>query len=227
MAGFDDPGAKRGFWESCVCESIYIRSLRHSPMMPRCTLNRYFCHCEFRSSQDSRVKHIRNEQNLGPLRNYNKGITLSRGKYVWLISADDYLRRPYVLERYVELTEAHPSVGYTFCPGVAVKNGKEGGIWKGSEYGRHDCIIKGHVFLKTLLKGKQVLRANKCWPRQQWRAHSVTTPSACSRRTWSGPVNRSIWCGAATGIAGAYSPSFSMSDTLRNQWYATASMSLA
>jgi glycosyltransferase involved in cell wall biosynthesis len=44
-----------------------------------------------RSLQDPRVKHIRNNPNLGHLRNYNKGISLSRVKYVWLISADDYL----------------------------------------------------------------------------------------------------------------------------------------
>jgi glycosyltransferase involved in cell wall biosynthesis len=119
-----------------------------------------------RSFRDPRVKHIRNEQNLGPLRNYNKGIALSRGKYVWLISADDYLRRPYVVERYVEVMEAHPRVGYTFCPGVGVRGGKEGRIWRGSEYGRHDCIIKGHVFLKTLLKGNQVLAPSAMVRRQ-------------------------------------------------------------
>jgi glycosyltransferase involved in cell wall biosynthesis len=45
-----------------------------------------------RSFQDARVKYIRNPTNLGHLHNYNKGIGLSQGKYVWLISADDYLR---------------------------------------------------------------------------------------------------------------------------------------
>src|SRR5437660_6803256 len=49
------------------------------------------------SFQDPRVKHVRNAQNLGPLRNYNKGIKMSRGKYVWLISADEYLRCPDIL----------------------------------------------------------------------------------------------------------------------------------
>src|ERR1700726_4953010 len=67
-----------------------------------------------RSFQDPRVKYIRNNPNLGPLPNYNKGIGLSRGKYVWLISADDYLRRSYILQRYVDLLERNPHVGYTF-----------------------------------------------------------------------------------------------------------------
>src|SRR4051812_41224937 len=53
------------------------------------------------SFSDPRIHYIRNERNLGHLRNYNKGIEMSRGKYIWLISADDRLRRPYLLERYV------------------------------------------------------------------------------------------------------------------------------
>jgi glycosyltransferase involved in cell wall biosynthesis len=44
-----------------------------------------------KSFQDPRVKNVRNEQNLGLVNNFNKGIGLSRGKYVWIISADDYL----------------------------------------------------------------------------------------------------------------------------------------
>jgi glycosyltransferase involved in cell wall biosynthesis len=68
------------------------------------------------SFKDPRVRHIRNDPNLGHLRNYNKGIELSRGRYVWLISADDYLGNRYVLERFVALLDENPRVGYTFCP---------------------------------------------------------------------------------------------------------------
>jgi glycosyltransferase involved in cell wall biosynthesis len=102
------------------------------------------------SFQDRRVKHVRNDPNLGALLNYNKGISLSRGKYVWLISADDYLRRPYVLQRYVDLMEAHPRVGYTFCPGMGVTNGKETGVLDYSTYGNRDRVIAGRVFLQKL-----------------------------------------------------------------------------
>src|ERR1700733_5530816 len=103
--------------------------------------------------QDPRVKYVRNEENLGLVKNFNKGIDLSRGKYLWIISADDYLRRPYILERYVELMETHPRVGYTFCPAVNVKDGKETEVCE--RYGR-DRIISGHVFLKSLLNGNLV-----------------------------------------------------------------------
>ena len=106
---------------------------------------------------DSRVQHIRNDPNLGALRNYNKGIALSRGKYVWLISADDYLRSPRVLERYVQLLETQPNVGYVFCPGIGVRDGKETGVIRYSTLGGPDRVLRGHDFLATLLKGNLVL----------------------------------------------------------------------
>ena len=37
-----------------------------------------------RSFNDTRVKYIRNDHNLGAIRNYNKGIKLFRGKYIGL-----------------------------------------------------------------------------------------------------------------------------------------------
>jgi glycosyltransferase involved in cell wall biosynthesis len=111
-----------------------------------------------RSFRDPRIRYIRNEQNLGHLPNYNKGIGLSRGRYVWLISADDYLRRPYVLERYVTLMDAHPEVGYAFCTGYGVQNGAETRLL--GQYARRrdrDRIVPGHILLKKLLRGNFVL----------------------------------------------------------------------
>jgi glycosyltransferase involved in cell wall biosynthesis len=118
-----------------------------------------------RSFQDSRVKHIRNDSNLGQLRNYNNGIGLTRGKYVWLISADDYLRRSYVLERYVNLLDRNPGVGCTFCPGVGVRNRIESDLvrWLShgqSVHGNCDRIIDGHVLLNKLLNENTIVAAS-------------------------------------------------------------------
>ena len=144
-----------------------------------------------RSFLDDRVRYIRNDINLGALPNYNKGIHLSRGKYVWLISADDYLRVCYVLERYVKLMEEHPSTGYTFCSAIAVESDKEAGLLRYSIYGRRDRIIPGRVFLKTLLY-----------------RNLVVTPTAMARRecyekcsyfpinpVWAGVPIDLIWAG--------------------------------
>src|SRR5437762_6886702 len=102
---------------------------------------------------DSRVRHVRNDTNLGALANYNKGISLSRGKYVWLISADDYLRVPYVLERYVQLMEKNPRVVYAFCPAIGVESGKEPSVLTYSACGDSDRVMPGRLFLTALLQG--------------------------------------------------------------------------
>lgn len=118
-----------------------------------------------RSFQDSRIKYIRNDTNLGHLRNYNKGIGLARGKYVWLISADDYLFKNYVLKKYVDLLEQHPNVGYTFCPAVSSGSGSDNKFknWVSygqSVYGKNDRLFKGHAFLKKLVRGNTIVAAS-------------------------------------------------------------------
>jgi len=97
--------------------------------------------------KDPRVKYIRNETNLGHLRNYNKGIGLARGQYVWLISADDLLRKPYVLERYISSLEKHPDVGYIFCAAMGLEGGVESSEPYYTSLGEQDRIFSGRRFL--------------------------------------------------------------------------------
>ncbi len=112
------------------------------------------------SFTDPRVKYVRNDPNLGHLLNYNKGINMSRGTYVWLISADDYLRRPYALERYVQLMDAHPEVGFVFCPGVKVRDGQEVGTLGYSLHATRDKIFDGRKLLATLVKENTIVAAS-------------------------------------------------------------------
>ena len=112
------------------------------------------------SFTDPRVRHIRNEPNLGHLRNYNKGIGLAKGKYVWLISADDRLRVPYVLERYVNVMEQQPEAGFACCPGFEMQDGKETRVAAYSIQAEHDRIFKGSVFLKRLFASNSVIAAS-------------------------------------------------------------------
>lgn len=119
---------------------------------------------------DSRVIHVRNEPNLGHLRNYNKGIGLARGQYVWLISADDCLRRDYILERYVKFLESHPEVGYVFSAGVGLRDGSETGILEHYYHGNKDRIMSGPLFVETLLGSRGILSPSvmvrkKCYER--------------------------------------------------------------
>jgi Glycosyl transferase family 2 len=112
-----------------------------------------------RSFLDPRVKHIRNEPNLGHLRNYNKGFDLAQGEYIWLVSADDRLRTPYVLERYLEVMEANRRVGYAFCPGVGLRGDQETGIVKWATLDEPDTILDGRTFLQRLLRSNCILAA--------------------------------------------------------------------
>jgi glycosyltransferase involved in cell wall biosynthesis len=107
---------------------------------------------------DPRIRYVRNDHNLGHLANYNKGIGLARGTYVWLISADDRLRRPYLLERYVRTMESHPGVGFACCPGVILEDERETTV--DGVVARRDTIFEGRAFLRRLLKENFVIAAS-------------------------------------------------------------------
>ncbi len=146
-----------------------------------------------RSFRDRRVRHIRNDTNLGALPNYNKGIGLSVGKYVWLISADDYLRVPYVLQRYVDLMEANPRVNYTFCPGWIVQNEKEIKSIGHLRSGNRDRVIPGRVFLQTLLHSNLVLAPAAMVRRECYERISYFPINP----EWAGVTLNFIWGGDA------------------------------
>ncbi len=121
-----------------------------------------------RSFADPRVIHVRNETNLRHLANYNKGIGMARGEYIWLISADDLLRGNNVLQRYVDVLDNQPHVGFTFCPAMAVIDHEEREIVPWSYHGDKDAIFKGLDFLDKLLKyncvaAPSVLARKECY----------------------------------------------------------------
>jgi hypothetical protein len=107
-----------------------------------------------RSFRDPRVRYVRNEVNLGHLANYNKGIGLAQGTYVWLINVDDYLRRSYVVERFVDALERTPDAAYVFCPAVQVHDGHEGAVF--GRHGDKDQVFRKHAFLDRLLVRNRV-----------------------------------------------------------------------
>ena len=113
-----------------------------------------------KSFTDPRVRHIRNDPNLGHLRNYNKGIFLARGQFIWLISADDRLRRPYIVERYVDFMDRHPAAGFAFCPGMGLEDGNETSLLRYSYHGDKDQLFPGPQFFIKLLKSNSVLAAS-------------------------------------------------------------------
>ncbi len=56
-----------------------------------------------------------NQQNSGsPFIQWNKGVRLSRGEYIWIAEADDTCA-PDFLQRAVSILQANPSVGLVYC----------------------------------------------------------------------------------------------------------------
>jgi len=149
---------------------------------------------------DKRVKYIRNQENLGNLRNYNKGIGLCTGEYIWLISADDYLRRPYILERYIKVMEANHKIGYAFCPGVSVVEGREAGVLPYSRYDEADRTIDGRRFLNRLLKNNFIVAASALVRRECY--DNIGRFPLTSGMEWSGDWY--LWCAFALTYDVAY-----------------------
>jgi glycosyltransferase involved in cell wall biosynthesis len=139
------------------------------------------------SFKDARVKHIRNKNNLGHLNNYNRGIELARGEYVWLISADDRLRRPYALARYLGLADVRSTIGYVISPGVEMENGIETRLGVYSVLSNHDTVLGGHEFLGTLLNSNSIIAASgmvrkSCY--DSWGAFPLNMPYAGDWYLW-------------------------------------------
>jgi glycosyltransferase involved in cell wall biosynthesis len=65
------------------------------------------------SYQDSRLKLVINEKNLGLFGNFNRCIELARGKYIHILHSDDAIDLTFT-ETCVTFLESHPSVAMTF-----------------------------------------------------------------------------------------------------------------
>jgi hypothetical protein len=109
------------------------------------------------SHRDPRLRYVRNERNLGHLRNYNRGISLAAGKYVWLISADDCLLSPRSLARCVDAMERDERLAFAFSPAMGIDAAGEGrGIVSWTRPFAGNRTLAGRRFLETLTAGNCV-----------------------------------------------------------------------
>jgi len=64
---------------------------------------------------DPRVKIEFNDANSGsPFKQWNKGVRLAHGEYVWIAESDDYANE-HLLERLVAVLDADPQVAFAYC----------------------------------------------------------------------------------------------------------------
>jgi glycosyltransferase involved in cell wall biosynthesis len=112
------------------------------------------------SIRDPRVKYLRNEVNIGHVRNFNKGVSMARGKYVWLLAADDYLCSSKALQRFVELMERNSDLGLVFCRSFEVRGTTELGLAWWTDCGDRDRIWRGSSFLRRLVQSDCVVMSS-------------------------------------------------------------------
>lgn len=78
-----------------------------------------------RYADDPRVRFEFNDVNSGsPFKQWNRGVCLARGSYVWIAESDDYADERF-LERLVRVLERDESIAYAYCRS-----------WRVTEYGQ-------------------------------------------------------------------------------------------
>ena len=100
--------------------------------------------------KDRRVVYIRNKTNLGLPGNFNKGIQLSRGEFVWAISADDCLADQTALGRAMQCLEPHATAGLVCSSAVPVETGQEKLSW--FDQGDKEFVWQAPALAERLLK---------------------------------------------------------------------------
>jgi glycosyltransferase involved in cell wall biosynthesis len=108
-----------------------------------------------RTITDPRVRYVRHEKNLGHLGNYNRGLELARGEYVWLISADDAIHDPTVLAGHVAALDATRDATFVFGPAVKVRDGEVVGTF-GPRTWTADRVFDGPAFYRHIIKSNFV-----------------------------------------------------------------------
>jgi glycosyltransferase involved in cell wall biosynthesis len=148
---------------------------------------------------DRRISYVRNAKNLGNIRNYNKGIGLASGKYVWILSPDDRLRNPRIVERYVAVLESRADVGFVFCPAHVIRGAEDTGPHVPSLYRLDDAILEGPQLVKDIVDNNFELIAASVMVRKECYERVTLFPTGMPHRGDS-----YVWALIAMRYATAY-----------------------
>jgi|GEM_PF-5023146 len=107
---------------------------------------------------EPRVRVIRHAQRAGHIATYNEGLALARGRYVGILSADDYCLRRDAVERQVALFEQHPRVGMVYSA-YAVVDHEHGTVLMQIVPAASDGVRPGLEEFQRLMWGNYVLHS--------------------------------------------------------------------
>lgn len=105
--------------------------------------------CQQFASRDPRVRVFRNEENIGPVRNWIRCAQETLGEYVKILFSDDLLEPNCLKEMTHELSD--PTVGFVFC---AARIGSSVANSKLHYYAKSSARLSQSDYLKLLLKCK-------------------------------------------------------------------------
>lgn len=98
------------------------------------------------------IKLFKNEENIGPIKNWKKGALLAKGKYVKILFSDDYINKKYIT-RGVESLESDKELGF-YCTGTLIKNKNK--ILKRNRYFKKHGINNANEFIERILLGGNI-----------------------------------------------------------------------
>lgn len=104
-----------------------------------------------RSFQSDRIVYVRNEADIGPIRNWRKALELATGDFCVLLPDDDYLLNPFYLEDAAELV-VREKVPLVVCHCVMGGNGQQPRIGFTGAAGR----VEAGAYVGDMLAGQWV-----------------------------------------------------------------------
>ena len=118
------------------------------------------------AKKDPRVQIIRNPQNSGsPFLQWEKGIALSSGEYIWIAEADDSAQ-PELLSTALQILNKYPSVSFVKVASTMI-----------NETGEHLAKDYDHWQRRGILPGNTSIYDSKTFMRMQYRRNHIYNAS--------------------------------------------------
>lgn len=119
------------------------------------------------AAEDSRIRSLRNERNIGMVPNFNLALREAKGDYLCLVCDDDLILPGHIEEK-AALLDAYPEIGFVYCPWVLIDgDGRSQAVPLGSgmltygyvggrdEFG--DLLQNNHIMMNAVLLRKSLL----------------------------------------------------------------------
>jgi glycosyltransferase involved in cell wall biosynthesis len=119
------------------------------------------------TADDSRIRSLRNEQNIGMVPNFNLALREAKGDYLCLVCDDDLILPGHIEEK-AAILDSHPEIGFVYCPWVMIDGeGRSQAVPLGSgmltygyvggrdEFG--DLLQNNHIMMNSVLLRKSLL----------------------------------------------------------------------